>query len=87
MHLPTVDWQALRSAVTYGPSDSMARVRTDHNAIGWFPVFINQASGGFFVERYGHWVGIDELPGFEGFERVPTKKIFDTATGKLIEAA
>ena len=69
------------------PSDCLARVRTDLNALAWFLVFLND-EGQAYVERYGKWVAVQGLAGFEAYEPVKTKvrTLYDTATNELIGA-
>lgn len=85
--LPNADWNSIRAHVNYQPTDSLARFRTDHNALGWFDVFLRESDNAYFVRQYGEWVALPEARGiFEGFEKIGTKRLLNTATGE-IEAA
>jgi hypothetical protein len=65
------------------PSDCVARVRTGLNSLGWYPVYLN-AAGQALIERYGKWETVESLAGCEDFEKLKTRKLFDTATGELV---
>jgi hypothetical protein len=69
-------------------SDCVARVRTSENALGWFLVYLNEASGAAFIKRYDQWEPVEGLAGFEGYEPVKTKSkaLYDTSTNELIGA-
>jgi hypothetical protein len=79
-------WQDLKSKVTYLYSDSLARVRKGLNALGWYPVFLNEATGQAYIERYGECKLVEGLAGFEDFEKVKTKSkpLYDTSTGEML---
>lgn len=68
------------------PSDSLARVRTGLNALGWFDVFLNQADGQAYISRYGKWELVEGMPGFEAYEPVKTKlkQLYDTSTNEMV---
>jgi hypothetical protein len=88
MLAPNFSWSKVKAAVTYQPSDCLARVRTSANALAWFDVFLNAADGQAYIQRYGSWELVEGMPGFEGYEPVKTKSKtqYDTATGELIGA-
>jgi hypothetical protein len=73
----------VKGAVTYAESDCIARVSTSENTLAWFPVYLNEGDGQAYISRFGKWEAIEGLAGFEGFEKLKTKRLFDTATGKL----
>jgi hypothetical protein len=43
---------AIRSHVTYDPSDCVARVRTSANALGRFDVYLRQPDNAYFLRQY-----------------------------------
>jgi hypothetical protein len=69
----------------FSPSDCLARVRTGLNALGWYPVYLNDV-GHAYVERYGKWEPVGGIAGFENYEPAKTKSkpLYDTSTGELI---
>jgi hypothetical protein len=69
----------------FAKSDCLARVRTGLNALGWYPVFLNDA-GQAYISRYGSWELVEGLAGFEAYEPVKNKSkaLYDTATNELI---
>jgi len=86
--LPNADWNSIRAHLNYLPSDSLARFRTDHNAPGWYDVFLRESDNAYFIRQYGEWVALpDAKCAFEGFEEIGTKRLFDTAIGATVEAA
>jgi hypothetical protein len=78
------NWEELKQNVTYTESDSVAVVRTSENALSWLPVFLNDWSGAPHISVDGRWEPVDGIAGFERYEKLKTKKLFDTATGKLV---
>jgi len=67
------------------PSDSLARARTGLNALGWYPVYLND-SGQAYIQRHGRWEPVEDLKGFEAYEPVKTKSkaLYDTSTGEML---
>lgn len=86
MLAPDFSWQDLKSKVTYLESDALARVRVGANALGWFPVYLNEASGAAFIKRYDQWWRVEGMVGFEGFEKLKTKQLFNPLTGEMVPA-
>ena len=87
-----VNWNELKSGVTYRQSDSLAVIRTDSNALSYLPVFINAASGEPHIRQENEWHLAEHLPcnsrGFPRFERyqkLGRKKLLDTSTLELVE--
>lgn len=79
------DWMKLKQGVTFRESDSLAVIRDpNYNLVSWLPVVLNDWSGAPHVSVDGRMEPIDALPGFERYEKVKTKRLFDTATGRLI---
>jgi hypothetical protein len=71
--------------VTYTESDSLAVIRDpNYNLVSLRPVFLNDWSGEPHVSIDGRWEPIDYVPGFLKFEKVKTKKLFDTATRQMV---
>ena len=72
-------------------SDSIAILCTG-NAISRLPVFLDP-DGEPFVKLSGHWVAADGLSDLVKYEKIPTppapkvqrRKLFNTATGKMVE--
>jgi hypothetical protein len=82
------DWQKLKEAISYLESDCMARIRTDENALGWFQVYLNEASGQAFIRRFGSWERVEDMRGFEAFERIKPLKAkmwYHTGTAELVQ--
>jgi hypothetical protein len=77
---PDFSWADLKRKASYVASDSMVRFRTADNTLAWLPVYLNEASGTCYVRRYGNWRAVDSIEGFEGYERIKTKMLLDTAT-------
>lgn len=69
----------------FAASNCVARVRTGLNALGWYPVFLND-SGQAYIEQYGKWVAVEGLTGFEDFEKLKTKShaLYDTSTNEMV---
>ena len=84
MEVEEINWAALKASVTYNPSDSVAVIRTSENALSWQPVYLNEATGQAFINQDGRWQHAESVRGFLKFEKVRTKKYFDTATLQLI---
>jgi hypothetical protein len=84
MLAPDFSWQDLKSKVTYAESDSLARVRTSENALGWFLVYLNEATGEPHIRRYDRWETIAGLKGFEGFEKLKAKELYNPLTGEMV---
>jgi len=74
------NWAKLKQTVTYTESDSVAVVRTSENALSWLPVFLNDWSGAPHISIDGRMEPLDGIAGFERYETLKTKKLFDTAT-------
>jgi len=74
------NWAKLKQTVTYTESDSLAVVRTSENALSWLPVFLNDWSGAPHISIDGRMELVDAVAGFERYETLKTKKLFDTAT-------
>jgi hypothetical protein len=82
---PGIDWSNLKRAVSYTEYDSLAVLRDlDYNAIEWAPVFLNEATGEPYISRDGRWWRVQDVPGFERYEKARFKRLFDTATGQLV---
>jgi len=79
------DW-AGRAAVSYLESDSVAVIRRRENCLAWLPVFLREADDEPFVCVDKKWLAVNALPGFLRFEKLRTKKLYDTAKDKLVEA-
>jgi hypothetical protein len=80
-----IDWSDLKRAVSYTESDSLAVLRDlDYNAIEWAPVFLNEATGEPCIHRDGRWQRVRDVPGFERYEKARFKRLFDTATGRMV---
>lgn len=79
------DW-AGRAAVNYLESDSVAVIRRRENSLAWLPVFLREADDAPFVKVDGDWIPVDGLLGFLRYEKSRTKKFYDTAKGKLVNA-
>ena len=85
MEVAEINWADLKASFSYNPSDSVAVLRDlNYNAIEWAPVFLNEGGGEPCVNRDGRWRRVQDVPEFERFEQVRTKKYFDTATLQLI---
>ena len=85
MLVPGFSWYAVKSAVTCTESDCLARVRTSPNSLAWYDVFLRESDGHAYLKRYGRYEAIDGLAGFEGYERIKTKLIFDTSRGMAVD--
>jgi len=80
-----VDWEKLKQSVTYAESDSVAVIRDpNYNLVSWLPVFLNDWSGAPHVSIDGRWEPVQDLNGFERYEKLKTKKYFNTATLELV---
>jgi len=59
-------------------------VRTAENALAWFPVYLNQSTNEPFISHDGRWEPVQDLNGFEAFEQIKTKKLYNTSTGEMV---
>lgn len=62
----------------------------DENVIVWLPVLLD-ATNNYFVRIEQRLVALADVPTrfgtFQRFERVPIKRLYNTATGELVPAA
>jgi hypothetical protein len=70
------------------PNDDqfVACIRTSANAYAWLDAVPCADGREYFVWRDGAWVWVKDVKGFERLEKIGTKRLLYTATGK-IEAA
>ena len=80
-----VDWEELRQQFEYVESDSFTVIRNG-NSLQWMPVFLNAATGKPFIKESGKWVSVDDVRGFERFEKikVPTKTLYDPLRSETV---
>jgi len=78
------DWAATRTALNFIQSDSVAVVTRGQNCLGWLPVFLRESDNAPHVRIDGDWIPVDGLQ-FLRFEKVRTKKLYNTAQDKLVE--
>jgi hypothetical protein len=93
--LADIDWQKLKKEVTYLPTDSLAELRVAENKIERHPVFLNEASGEYFLWLKESWSPVDDLrqcntknprsTGFMWFVKIPPKKYFDPLKRQMVE--
>jgi hypothetical protein len=78
-------WTKLKQSVTFTESDSVAVIRDpNYNLVSWLPVFLNDWSRQPHVSIDGRMEPVEGLNGFERFEKLKTRKLFDTATGQMV---
>ena len=75
---------------TYIASDSVAVVRRRRpgdrrDSLAWIPVFLRQPDNEPFVKWDGDWCAVSNLPGFERYEKVRPRKLYDTARNRMVE--
>jgi hypothetical protein len=78
------EWTKLKQSVTFTESDSVAVVRTSENSISWLPVHLNDWSGAPYISIDGRMEPVEDLKGVERYEKLKTKRLFDTATGRMV---
>ena len=79
-----VNWNELKSSVTYTESDSLAVLRPEKNTLQFHPVYLNAATNDPFVRIESQWVPVSEIKTFERYQKLGRKKPFDTATLETI---
>jgi hypothetical protein len=84
--LEEFDWLKLKAEVTYTEGDHLAVIRDDENALSWEPIFYRQSDAACCIKWRGRWQLAETIPGLERFERVSSKKYFDTATLETVDA-
>ena len=85
MGVAGIDWSQLKQSVTFTESDSVAVIRDpNYNLVSWLPVFLNDWSGAPHVSIDGRSEPVQDLNGFERYEKLKTKKLYNTATGELV---
>jgi len=80
-----VNWNQLKSSVTYIESDSLAVLRPERNTLQFHPVYLNVATNDPFVRIESRWVPVTELKTFERYQPMGRKRLFDTATLETLE--
>ena len=80
-----VNWNELKSGITYTESDSLAVLRTERNTLQFQPVYLNAATNDPFVRIENQWVPVKGLKTFERYQRLGRKKLFDTATLETLD--
>lgn len=65
-------------------SDSVALIKGRDNSLGWLPVYLD-ADNNPFVKVNGAWLSVTGLEGFQRFEKVRRRKLYNTATGKMVQ--
>ena len=86
--------QEILDSTNYVASDSVAVVRhrrprdRHRDSLARIPVFLREPDLEPFVRINGEWLSVNGLRGFERFEKVrpPKRKLYDTATGEMVEA-
>jgi hypothetical protein len=81
-----VNWQELRHQFEYVESDSFAVFRNG-NSLRWVPAFLNAATGKPFVQDNGKWVAVEDVRGFERFQKIIVwkKTFYDPLRAETIE--
>jgi len=80
-----IDWSQLKQSVTYTESDSLAVIRDpNYNLVSWLPVFLNDWSGAPHVSIDGRMEPVQDLNGFERYEKTKFKRLYNTATGEMV---
>ena len=81
----STNWNEIKKAVTYLETESLAVLRPDRNVLQYLPVYLNDATNDPFVRIENEWVPVTELKTFERYQPMGRKRLFDTASGKLVE--
>lgn len=96
LRTPKAEPPELQTVPDMTVSDSYAVFRSfnergqDQNVIRWLPVLLD-ATNCYFVNIEQQYIALADVPEkfgtFQRFERVPIKRLFNTATGDLVSAA
>jgi hypothetical protein len=71
----------MRAAVNFVESESIAVISAG-NSLRLLPVYLRESDHEPFVNVNGEWHAVENVGGFERYER---RKLYNTATRKLVE--